>query len=185
MKNFYNKTGVQPYLYLTDNIYGSTNPNDTQVEQFADALYEELFTDEAHVLLIFMEYAESKYRVWCYAGMQAGAVIDAEARDILLGYINKYYTYENLSNEAYFSKAFNDAANRIMKVTVSPWVGVFVVLGLLLIVILLFLWWNRSKAQKNLEAAQTEKILKTPLDTFGGEAAELAKKYEDKDKNKR
>ena len=182
MKNFYAKTGVQPHLYITDNINGSQSPTDAIAEEFAYELYDELFSDEAHLLLIFFEN-DNFYRTWYMAGRQAKSVIDSEAGEILLDFIDRYY-YDSLSDEEYFSKAFSEAGERIMKVTVSPWIGVFIVFGVLAIVLLLFVFWSKRKKQKNLEAEQTEKILSTPLETFGGEAEALAGKYEDEEKNK-
>jgi len=183
MKNFYKKTGVQPHLYITDNIYGVTSPNDAMAEEFATELYDSLFSDEAHLLLIFLEY-NNNYHTWYMAGRQAKTVIDLEAANILLDYIDRYYYDSNLTDEEYFSKAFNDAGERIMKVTTSPWIGVLIVFGVLLIALLLLVFWRMRKKQKNLEAEQTEKILGTPLETFGGDAAGLAQKYEEPDNNK-
>lgn len=182
LKHFYNKTGVQPYLYLTDNINGSRNPSQSEMDSFANDLYDELFTDEAHLLLVFFEYDE-RYMDWYVTGTQAKQVVDAEAADILLDYIDRYYYESGYTDEEYFSKSFSDAADRIMTVTRSPWVKVFTILGIVALIVVLFIWWNKSKKQKNLEAKQMEDILKTPLNKFGStEAEDLAKKYEDKDK---
>lgn len=179
MKNFYQKTGVQPYLYLTDTINGSHQPTNAMVEEFAYAVYDGLFTDEAHFLLIFFEY-QDQYTTWYLSGNQAKTVMDAEATDILLDYVDRYYYYDDLTDEEMFSKAFNDAGERIMQVTKSPWIPALTVIGILLMLIIAFIWWNRHKKQKNLEAEQTEKILNTPLDTFSGsEAEKLADKYKD------
>ncbi len=180
MQNFYQKTGVQPYLYLTDTVDGSHNPTDAQVEQFAYAAYDRLFTDEAHLLVIFFEYdSNSAYRRWCLAGDLAKTVIDNEARDILFNYIDRYY-YGNMTDEQMFSNAFNDAGERIMSVTTSPWIPALIVIGALAIIIVVFIFWRSHKKQKNLEAEQTQRILETPLETFGdSEADERAKKYED------
>ena len=40
MEPFYRETGVQPYLYLFDNIDGNYNPSDAQVEAFAYSVYD-------------------------------------------------------------------------------------------------------------------------------------------------
>ena len=181
LKHFYNKTGVQPYVYITDNINGSTSTNLTNEEMsdFANQLYDQLFTDEAHLLLVFYEPVSSQYMDYYVTGTQAKSVIDAEAGDILLDYIDRYYYDNNLSDEEVFSQAFQKSADRIMEVTKSPWITVFIVIGSVLLIGLLFTWWQRSKQQKNLEAKQTEEILNTPLEKYGSsEAEELAKKYE-------
>ena len=179
LKHFYKETGVQPYLYLTDNINGSYYPTQNDIESFASSLYDELFTDEAHLLLVFFEY-EGMYMDWYIAGTQAKSVIDTEAGNILLDYIDRYYYDDNLSDEEFFSKSFKDAADRIMTVTRSPWITVFIVFGLVILVIVLFIWWKKHKEQKKLEAKRREELLKTPLDRFGDtEAEDLMKKYQD------
>lgn len=179
MKNFYEKTGVQPYLYLTDAINGSHDPTDEEVQQFAYAAYDRLFTDEAHFLLIFFEY-QGRYHTWYLSGTQAKTVMDTEATDILLDYVDRYYGYGNLTEDEMFSRAFNDAGDRIMTVNRSPWIPLWIILSVLALVFLAYLWWNRSRQQKNTESERVEKILNTPLETFGSsEADDLAKKYED------
>lgn len=178
MKNFYQQTGVQPYLYITDTIGGSHTPSDADAEAFAYAKYNELFSDEAHLLLIFFEYDPNNYHTWYLCGIQAKSVMDSEAMDILLDYIDRYY-YQDLSDEEFFSKAFNDAGKRIMEVTTSPWIPVLMVAGVIIVVIVLFTWWGKAKAQKNAEDERTKEILNTPLEAFGdSEIDDLAKKYD-------
>lgn len=178
MKNFYQATGVQPYLYLTDRINGESDPSEAQVEAFAGQLYDQLFEDEAHLLVIFQEY-QGQYHTWYLTGIQARSVIDTEAADILMDYIDRYYYDNSLSEEAFFSKAFDDAGKRIMDVTRSPWIPVMIVAGAAVILIILFVWWQKRQKQKNLEAEQTAEILNTKLETFADSEAEtLAKKYE-------
>ena len=182
LKQFYKETGVQPYLYLTDTINGSHFPTDVELESFASNLYDELFTDEAHLLLVFFEY-EGRYMDWYIAGTQAKSVIDREAGDILLDYIDRYYYDDGLTDEEFFSKSFSDAAKRIMTVTKSPLITVFIVIGVTVLVIILFIWWKKSKEQKTLEAKRREELFKTPLDKFGDTKAEdLLKKYQDDNK---
>ena len=157
-------------------------PSMDELETFANDLYDKLFTDEAHLLLVFFEHDSGAYMDYYVTGTQAKTVIDTEAGDVLLDYIDKYY-YGKLTDEEFFSKVFRDSADRIMTVTRSPWIIVLTILGVLLLLSLLYMWWSHAKKQKNLEAQQTEEMLKTPLDTFGNtEAEELAKKYDDETK---
>lgn len=179
MQNFYKATGVQPYLYITDNINGKNNPTDKEIDVFTNSLYDTLFEDEAHVLLVFFEY-DSKYTSWYVCGKQAKTVIDSEAADILLDYVDKYYS-SSMSEEEMFSTAFNSAGERIMEKTVL--FSRYVVAGVIVIVALLimFAWWVRAKKQKNLEAVQDQAILNTPLEEFGDKSLEdLANKYQGK-----
>lgn len=180
MQNFYRKTGVQPYLYLTDSIDGSQSPTAEQAEAFANETYDNLFTDEAHFLLIFFEYNE-QYSTWYLAGTQAKTVMDSEASDILLDYVDRYYYDQGMTDEEMFSRAFNDAGERIMTVEKNPWIPVLIVVGALAILLVIIWWWRQNKKQKNLEAQQTQDILNTPLETYGSNEAEnLARKYDDK-----
>lgn len=179
LKHFYQKTGVQPYLYITDTVGGSHYPSVSELDAFARTLYDDLFTDEAHLLLVFFEYDDG-YMDRYVCGTQAKTVIDTEAADILLDYLDRYYYDDSLTDERFFSQAFAEAADRIMTVTRSPWIPVFIIISIVILIFLAFVWWKRAKEQKMLEARKTEEILKTPLEQFGDtEAAKLAKKYED------
>ncbi len=179
LKYFYQKTGVQPHVYITDTVNGSHYPSMAELDEFARDLYDQLFTDEAHLLLVFFEY-DGVYMDRYVCGTQAKTVIDTEAGDILLDYLDRYYYYKNLTDEEYFSTAFRDAADRIMTVTRSPWIPVMLVLGVVLLAAVALVWWQNAKHQKNLEAQRTEAILKAPLEKFGDtEVEELAKKYQD------
>jgi flagellar basal body-associated protein FliL len=184
MKHFYDKTGVQPYLYLTDNVNGSNSPTQDELKTYAEGLYNKLFTDQSHLLLVFFEYnSNSQYMDYYVAGTQAKQVVDSEAGNILLDYIDRYYYDKSLNEDQFFSKSFNDAADRMMTVTKSPWIPVFIVLGVVAVLVVGFFWWSNAKKQKDLEAKRTEELLKTPLEKFGDtEVGDLAKKYEEQDK---
>lgn len=183
MEHFYDKTGVQPYLYITDTINGKHYPTEDDYISFADDNYSKLFTDEAHLIIVFFEY-NNQHQYYYLAGDQAKTVFDDEANNIFSNYIDRYYYDENLSSEEFFSKSFADSADRIMTITKSPWIPVLIILGVLAILVLLFLWWKNHKKQKNIEAQQTEDILNTPIEKFGDtEAEELGKKYDDNNDN--
>ena len=117
--------------------------------------------------MFYLDLQNESYTTWYVCGSQAKAVIDDEAADIILDYLDKYYYYESLSEEEYLSKSFGDAADRIMDVTVSPWVYVWITLGIVVVALLAFSWWNKAKEQKNKEDEAVRKILETPLETFG------------------
>lgn len=181
LKNFYYKTGVQPYVYLTGSISGSSDtPSMDDIRVFTESKYDELFTDGAHLLLVLFENDYS-YRYWYAVGPQAKSVIDQEAGYILGNYVDRHYYDNSLTYEQYFSTVFDLTATRIMSVTTSPWIPVLIVLGVLVILILLFVWWRHAKKKKEEEAKRTEEMLKTPLEKFGDsddEAERLAKNYD-------
>lgn len=180
MKEFYAQTGIQPYLYIAQQVDGTSSPSASQCQAFAEQLYDTLFTDEAHFLLVFCDDGYGSYTCGYAAGSRTKAILDDEALGILADYLDQYYS-SDMGDEEFFSTVFEKTAERMMTVTKSPWpivVGMIVVLA---IVILLFLWWKKAKEQKNKEAQQMEDILNTPLEQFGDtEAEDLAKKYKDK-----
>ena len=178
MEQFYRETGVQPYLYLFDNIDGNYNPSGAQFEAFAHSVYDRLFEDEAHLLVLFWEYG-NQHEAWCLPGTQASAVIDTEAGDILIDNIERYYYDRSLNEEIFFSKAFSDTAQRIMKVTTSPLTVIGISIAVVAVLVILFTWWKRAKEEKRREQERMKEILETPLESFGDlETEEIAKKYE-------
>ena len=116
MRTFYQKTGVQPHLYITDNIDGdrSGNYSLTKQEDFGNALYDEYFEDEGHVMVVFCEYRDSEYVCFAVAGSDAKAVLDSNGREILLDCIDDLY-YSDMEDEEFFSRAFENAARKLMQ----------------------------------------------------------------------
>lgn len=182
MKQFYQQTGVQPYLYITDTVNGTNYPTSADMEIYASQLYDELFTDEGHILLLFYEYnSNGNYKSQYVCGAMAKTVMDQEACDILLDYVDHYY-YSDLNEDQMFSHAFADAGERIMTVTKSLIPMIIVAVIVLCVVIIAFFWWKRAKAQKNLEAQQRERILNADIDSLSGSELEnLENKYDGED----
>ncbi len=185
MKYFYDKTGVMPYLWITDEIDGETEPKSNDFSNYANKLYDELFEDrdgkidEAHLLVLFHEYYSGEYTTYYIAGRTAQSVIDEEAGEILLDQLDRFYE-SDLDDEEYFAKVFTTTADSIMKITRPNWYypGILaLVLGISFIV--LSIAKARHDAKKD-QAMLDKEILNTPLEKFGSkEAEELARKYEE------
>ncbi len=115
MDYFYDRTGVQPYLLICDSIDGKGEEiTDAEAEIFLQGLYESLYADEGHMLFVFMEYEESEYITYLYAGTDAGSVMDWEAREMFLNNVDGYYSDSSLSDDAYFAEIFRTSADDIM-----------------------------------------------------------------------
>lgn len=187
MREFYRQTGVQPYLYLTRTVDGSASPTSQEIGDYAARLYDQLFRDEAHFLVVYQEDGYN-YMVGYTAGSQAKSVIDDEAVGILRDYLDRYNS-SDLSDEEYFSTVFRETAERIMTVTKSPWPAVAGIFGVVILAVILYLWWSRKKQQEKEKAQQFQEMLNTPLDTFGNDqdgngrddAEDLAEKYRQKE----
>ena len=179
MKNFFHATGVQPYLYITDNVNGNNISDVDELGVYAESLYQQLFTDEAHMLLVFYEYS-GEYADYYLCGSQAKTVVDREAGDILLDYIDKYYYYDDISDEEFFSTVFDKTATRIMTVEESPWPMFWTGLITLIAIIAFFIGLAKYIRMKKEKSEQDAIILNTPLERFeDGDLEELEKKYED------
>ena len=120
MDYFYERTGVQPYLWIIGE-QGAELDTEEKMEEAMTSRYEELFTDAGHLLFVLCEYPNSSgsYKTACLVGRSAGNIMDPEAREILRNYVDLYYKDASLSETAFFAKAFENAANRIMTKSMS------------------------------------------------------------------
>ncbi|MBR2752749.1 MAG: hypothetical protein IKE02_03415, partial [Lachnospiraceae bacterium] len=116
MKQFYEETGVQPYVYILPN--GSTESAD-ELRDFAQEQYNKLFNDEGHFLLAFCDNGYGGYNCGYWMGNQASTVMDSEALEILQNYLAYYYSDMDISEEEIFSLTFSKTGTRIMTVTKS------------------------------------------------------------------
>lgn len=191
MKSFYKETGVQPYLYISDNIDGDTMPTASMLEAKGEELYSELFDDECHFLFIFvdsvdLENAGQDFVAWYVVGDEARLVMDDEACQIFADYVKAYYYSSSFADwEDFLSEAYSDTGSRIMSVYTNPWIYVCGLSAVSVIVIVGYVWWTKKRQAKKEEEEATERILNTPLESFSSDAAsDLAKKYEEQDTNK-
>ena len=180
MRHFYEKTGVQPYLYVTQTIDGDPDPDDATLEAYAQKLYSELFTDSGHFLLVVYDPGDDGFLYYFIPGNASKTVLDGEALEIFEGYLfQESDEYLSGSVEGYFSDVFALTADRIMSVTVNPMVyvaGIFVVLAILW---LLYRWWRKAKEQKNKENEHMQHVLDADIEDLVNdpELKDLEEKY--------
>lgn len=187
MQEFYEITGVQPYLLITDNLNGKGRDlKDSDAEDYLQNLYDSLYDDEGHMIFAFIEYEQSRYVTYVYTGTAADSVIDSEAREIILSIADRYYTDSSLSDDAYFAKIFTASAEEIMRdVTGSAKtknvIKIILVIAAVLIIVLMIVCHIQDSRTK--EAEHLKEVLDTPI----GESPtdeELLKKYgDDSDKS--
>lgn len=176
MREFFQLTGIQPYVYIF--------PNDSirsaaELQSRAQQLYSQLFTDDAHFLMAFCYDSRDDGFYWAYwAGSETRTILDEEALGIFEAYLRQEWVADNDEN-SFFSNAFAQTGERIMSVTPSPVVPV--VIGFVVIVVVAgvcVLVLVRAQAKKR-EAERMQQILSTPLEQFGDkDVEERAKKYE-------
>lgn len=185
LKSFYNDTGVWPYVYILPN--GQTT-SISELQTMAEQLYDELFDDEAHFLLVFCDNGYGGYSCGYAVGSQAKTIMDDEAITILGDYLDRYYNDLSIDEEEIFSKTFEDTGERIMTVQKSPLVPIVVCVTIVVVAGAVVIIVHKRGEQKERERKHTEEVLKTPLEKFGdtdSEAERLAKKYEDGEKSEK
>lgn len=179
IKQFYDKTGVQPYIVL--NAYDSTLLTDTAKEEYAKKWYDEHIKNESTFLYMYFAEPDTDNDVgyMAYAnGKQVPSVMDSEAIEIFWAYVDKYW-YSDMSTDDMFTTIFTKTADRIMtKSTTAADVGnnAIKVIGVIIVfagIIVVMVLRRKHKAE---EAKETEKILNTPLNG-DSEADDLLKKY--------
>ena len=180
LKYFYQKTGVQPYVYVVGSSHGTTL---SALQTFADEQYDALFDDEAHYLMVFYDDGSGGYS-WAYAvGNQAKTVMDNEANEILADYIDRYYYDNTITDEEFFSLSFEKTADRIMTVTKPASAYIMPVVGVIAVLLIAFFWWRAAVKARQKKAEQTAQILNTPLEEMGDpDLEDLERKYGVKDK---
>lgn len=167
LKTFYKKTGVQPYLIIANEVNGKGAAlTDAEAEAYLKEKYDSLFNDEGHLIFLFVEYADSEYKEYLYAGNKASSVIDLEAQEIIYDYADYYYT-SDLDDDTYFSMVFEKAADRIMTKTTTnkdialKIAGIAGAIGGIIIIGVIIIKKKKYEAQK---AEEDRRILETPVD---------------------
>ena len=175
LEHFFEKTGVQPYVYILPN---GTTTSTSELTKRAEELYDTLFTDEGHFLLVFCDDGNGSFNCGYTAGSQAKSVMDSEAVGVLADYLDRYYQDLSLSEEEIFSKAFSSTADRIMSVTTSPIVYVAIAGAVVVVAVIVVVVVRRRAEARRREQEHLEEMLNTPLETFGdAKLDDLEEKY--------
>ena len=182
LEEFYERTGIQPYVYILPN--GQTTSG-SELTAMAERLYPELFSDEGHLLLVFCDAGDGTFNCGYTVGAAASAIMDSEALSILSDELDQAYN-NAATDEEVFSDAFSETADRIMSAAedeerdktfliAAGVVAVVVAAGFGIAYVV-----KRRKAKEAEEQERMEEILNTPLEKFGDKNVEdLADKYED------
>lgn len=188
LEDFYNQTGVQPYIAFiaySDDYWNGSTFDTTSADEYLEELYEEKFTDEGHFIFAYFacyndsEAMDGEFRY--LAGYSADTIMDNEALNIFEGYFYTNYYDTSLSIEQMISNTFSSTADSIMSTPTNGWdfakVAIIVV-GIVAVVVVIYALF-KAKAKRDKEREEyTKEILDKPLDTFGDEdLSDLEKKY--------
>ncbi len=167
LKDFWEKTGVQPYIYLK--AYDPELKSDAQKDQWAaDWDRENITTENVFLYVYFAEKDEDDVGYMVYRnGLLTSSVMDAEAVDIFWNYLDNYwYSWDADDTDGMFVEIFNRTADTIMREPTNAWDAVrpliigLVIIGVIVAVIILI---RTKRAAEAARAAETERILNTPM----------------------
>lgn len=165
MKYFYQTTGVFPYLWITDNIDGDSWPSDEKIDNKLEEMYSSLFEDEGHAIVMYLDAGNGRYITWCLRGASAKTVLDEEATEILLDYLDAYAT-SDMDDETYFSSCFTKAADRMMSRTTNSKdvAKTFIIAAAVVIVLVVIIIFFIKRRKMKLEQAKVDRdILNSEL----------------------
>lgn len=188
LEDFYNETGVQPYVLFVS--YSSDFWNDstlvpTEADDYLEDVYNEKFTDEAHFIFAYFECKndsrtemDGEFRY--LSGYTADTIMDNEAIEILWGYFEKNYYDTSLSIEKMISNTFSETAKSIMSKPTNGWDTIntiAIVLVIIVVVVVVYLILKNKNQREKEKEKHTEEILSKPLETFGNDTSDLEDKY--------
>lgn len=180
LKSFYDSTGVQPYLWIMGED-GKDYKSTESLEELAEVTYKEMFgDDEGHLLIIFSEYPNESgnYKLTVTPGFDAETqVMDQEAKDILLDYIEYYYSDDDLNEGAFFQTAFRDAGERIMTKQMS--LNTMITIVIIVMVLIIGLMITISIIKKRRLAVKKEKVKQELAEKNKAAIEQNQKKYQE------
>lgn len=183
---FWEKTGVQPFVYLKD--YDSNLQTDQQKEEWAEQYYEQNFDRDDVFLYVYFEERDTNsstpgLMVVRY-GAQASSVMDSQAEEIFWGYMDRYWLDSSYSTDEVFELTYQKTADSIMRVSTTKLdVLKYVAIGavVLIVVISVVVVMNKKRRHERERAEETERILNADIknENLQDEVAEdILGKYE-------
>ncbi|MBP3729162.1 MAG: hypothetical protein J6H18_02690 [Lachnospiraceae bacterium] len=161
LRYFRETTGVQPYLYLRSAL-GKGSYSQEELDRSAEILYDSLFHDDLHLLILVDEQAEREEAMLMgmAVGKTAASVMDREAREILRAYwqidLGESRGLTSPQKAAAMGTALRRTADNIMMVqNTSGWIWLLLLLtvGLLLMAA----WEFRKNWLKQKQESRTQK----------------------------
>lgn len=170
IRPFYDKTGVQPVIYLENN----PNVIGDQAAQREEAqrIWDELDLTPSDFLFVYFDNDGTDGDWITWVGESAGTVMDQEAIQIFGDYLNKYWTTSGLSEDDMFIDTFNDTADRIMTKTTTAndiWMYVWIAIAVIAAGVVIFVLMKQKRKHEAEKAAETERILKTDINNLNSD----------------
>lgn len=165
MQHFYNETGVQPVLVITEEVNGSRNAQPADVEAYLNKHYDSMIKDEGHFMFLYYDRGNGVYDMYYLVGSAAKTVMDDEACEIVMDYVDRYAT-SDLSDEEFFSTVFQKSADRIMsksKTFGDYMVIIGAIFAVVVVIVAVLVFRHKRKAQRIREMEEANRILEQEI----------------------
>ena len=157
--NFYDKTGVAPFLYIIPNDKNNSNSlySEGELSSLVKELYDESFDDEEHLLILMLETGSYEYRYFFCSGAKASDFVDAQAQQIIEDCLEHYifierskvrYKGDVMQGSKAVADAFDDAGARLMRVDIDPLVYVTSGAAVLFVLVLVTSAYRRKRGKR-------------------------------------
>lgn len=166
LRKFYDKTGIQPYVYLVS--YRPELTSDSAKAQFASEYYDEYIDNNYTFAFFYFEERNSDDVGYMHyeGGSSALGIMDAEAVAIFWAIADQEW-YGNSTTEDCIANIFNRTAERIMTKTATKTditkIVLIIVLVIVIAVVIIIIMNKRRKNEKE-RNEETRRILETPLE---------------------
>lgn len=177
LRQFWQETGVYPFLYIAPN--GSLTSG-AQCHEIAASIYDQFFTDSAHMVLVFCDDGSGGFYYGYEIGSQAQTVMDDAAVQTLVAYLERYYSSAPTEDQM-FADAFTSTAKTIMHVDQPLYVSAMpiIIIAVVAVAIIAVVYNVRKRSAER--DAHVREVLQEPLEKFSDqEVADLEDKYKDK-----
>lgn len=170
LKEFYETTGAIPYVALVYRPEITAQGSDAEWE-YANDWYTENLPNEGYVLFMYFDPGTGEDgNGQLVVGDQAGILMDAEAQQVFWDNMDNLWT-QDIDEDVMFTKAFVNTGNRIMQQRtesgdVVKWI--FMALSIMAAVYGIILIMSLRRKHEAERAAETERILSSPLSGSGG-----------------
>ncbi len=170
LKHFYDKTGIQPYVYLRE--YDASLINDEMKDAKAHQMFDQLGLGENAMLFVYFAEENTDEDVGYMVmvrGKRVDSIMDDNATDIYWAYIDKYW-YSDLSTDELFQKAYSGTGNAIMKKSKTfvdvIFVGIILCIVIVVPIAIIKVMVTKRKHEKE-KAEETERLIKADLHDSG------------------
>ena len=138
LKDFYSRMRCDKERCIRGTYQGKDYMSEGSLEELSEVTYKEMFgDDEGHVLIVFREYPNESGNYICTVtpGYDARTqVFDDEACEILLDYIDYFYSDSELNEGQFFGRSFREAGERMMTKQLS-FKQIFMIIGVAVVVV--------------------------------------------------